>query len=367
MIFEKDGHSESGVSILHSNFLCATLASAIFMVGSEQVYAADCLTVTLTGTQGGPAVFNGLAGAGTLIRYGTEENDCSSTILQFDAGRGTLQRLSEVKVSVGQIHAIFLTHVHSDHVDGLDDLMQLRWHLASQGPKVDLVCSTDAQSPTGHAMSCTGLAEHIGDPYIRSGEIAQRLSENKTRLPEGPAALFDLKTFDPISEVIEVWRKGDVVVSAIASKHVPGHASYRVETPAGSVVIGGDASNEKQAPPRESSTSANVEALAQGADILVHSTIHRVMGPDGESGFPPQIFFRQSTAADLGAMAERAGIANLMYTHLIPPLGAARMGPYKIQAGGLSKADYEARARDGGYTGNVIVGTDLATLKLGKK
>ena len=34
---------------------------------------------------------------------------------------------------------------------------------------------------------------------------------------------------------------GDVKVSAIRSTHIAGHASYRVDTPAGSVVIGGDA------------------------------------------------------------------------------------------------------------------------------
>jgi ribonuclease Z len=47
------------------------------------------------------------------------------------------------------------------------------------------------------------------------------------------------------------------------------------------------------------------------------------MGPDKDSGMPPPIFFRQSTASDLGAMAKRAGIKHVMLTHLIPPMGAA--------------------------------------------
>ncbi|WP_417522963.1 MBL fold metallo-hydrolase [Marinovum sp.] len=340
------------------------VATALLIGGAPQAFAANCLEVTLTGTQGGPAVFNGLAGAGTLVRYGPEENGCSDILLQFDAGRGTLQRLSQIDVTVLQIQTIFLTHVHSDHVDGLADLMQLRWHLGSQMPKVDLVCSQDAPSPTGHAMSCTELAEHIGDPYLRSGEIAQRLAENPDRRPGGPADLLNIEAFTPGNEPAEVWRHDDVVVSAIASRHVPGHVSYRVDTPAGSVVIAGDASNDTPQPPRDSSVSANVETLTQGADILVHSVIHRIMGPDGASGFPPSVYHRQSTAEDLGAMAERAGVASLIYTHLIPPLGAAAMGPYPVQPGGLSAADYEASAREGGYSGNVIVGTDLATLRI---
>jgi ribonuclease Z len=82
-----------------------------------------------------------------------------------------------------------------------------------------------------------------------------------------------------------------------------GHASYRVTTPAGSVVIGGDAGNDIPKPPRDSSTSAQVEALAEGADIVVHSTIHPIMGPEGGTKFPPPIYWRQSEASDLGAMA----------------------------------------------------------------
>lgn len=350
----------------HAAKLSSVLAAALlgFIGVAGQAEAAPCLEVTLTGTQGGPPVFNGLAGAGTLVRYGTEEDNCSSTILQFDAGRGTLQRLSEVGVPAGRVQAIFLTHIHSDHVDGLADFMQVRWHFASQGPKVDLICSTDVKSPAGHLMSCSGLATHIGDAYIQSGELAQRLAENDTRLPGGPAELFNLTTFEPAKDAFEVWRADDVVVTAVASRHVPGHMSYRVDTPAGSVVIGGDAGNDIPAPPRDSSTSASVEALAEGADILVHSTIHPVMGPDFDSGFPPPVYFRQSTASDLGQLAERASVANLMYTHLIPPLGAARQGPFVIPGGALSEDNYESAARDGGYTGNVIVGRDLATLRL---
>lgn len=325
--------------------------------------AAPCLEVTLTGTQGGPPVFNGQAGAGTLVRYGDTENGCSDVLLQFDAGRGTTQALSKVGVPVGRLNAVFFTHMHSDHTEGLTELSQLRWHFNSAGPKLDMVCADDATAPKGYVMSCTGYAEHIGDALIASGEMAQRLAENPKRLPGGPAELLDAQTF-PLSDVpAEVWSMGDVTVSAIATRHVAGHASFRVDSPAGSVVIGGDAGNDTPAPPRDSSTSAGVELLAQGADIIVHSVIHPVMGPDGSTGFPPPIYYRQSTATDLGAMAERTGSGHLMFTHLIPPLGAARQGPYPLPAP-LTEADYADAAKSGGFEGNIIVGTDGATLRL---
>lgn len=340
------------------------LASMLLVFTPQLLHAAPCLKVTLTGTQGGPPVFQGQAGSGTLVQYGDDENNCSAVNLQFDTGRGTTQRLSEAKTPVGKLQAIFLTHMHSDHTEGLADMMQLRWHFGSGGPKVDLVCSDDAESPAGHTLSCAKLAAHIGDAFIQSGEMAQRLAENKKRLPGGPADLINLNTFKPNEEPTEVWKSEDVTVTAVGSRHIPGHASYRVDTPAGSVVIGGDAGNDNPKPPRESSTSAHVEKLAMGVDIIVHSTIHPVMGPDKDSGFPPPIFFRQSTATDLGAMAKRAGAKHLMLTHLIPPLSAKKQGPYPIPGGGLTEADYIDAVSESGFAGNTIVGTDLISLRL---
>lgn len=342
------------------------LAAAILLgtTATTQLYAAPCLNVTLTGTQGGPPVHQGQAGSGTLVQFGDDENNCSAVNLQFDTGRGTTQQLSKAKTPVGKLNAIFFTHMHSDHTEGLADMMQLRWHFGSGGPKVDLVCSEDTPSPAGHTLSCQKYAEHIGDPLINSGEMAQRLLENKKRLPGGPAELINTVLFKPTAEPTEVWASGDVKVTAVGSRHIPGHASYRVDTPAGSVVIGGDAGNDSPKPPRDSSTSAQVEKLAMGADIIVHSTIHPVMGPDKDSGFPPPIYFRQSTATDLGAMAKRAGSDHLMLTHLIPPMNAKRQGPYKIPGGGVSEADYKSAVEEGGFTGNTIVGTDMISLRL---
>jgi ribonuclease Z len=67
----------------------ALICAAWLTAPMSMAQAAPCLIVTLTGTQSGPAVFNGQAGAGTLIRYGEESNDCGALKLQFDAGRGT--------------------------------------------------------------------------------------------------------------------------------------------------------------------------------------------------------------------------------------------------------------------------------------
>ena len=127
--------------------VAAFILTVTGMAAVPTAQAAPCLNVTLTGTQSGPPVFNGVAGPGTLVRYGDDANNCGAVKLQFDAGRGTNMRLSQVGVLPGQLNAIFFTHMHSDHADGFADIIQLRWHFNSKGPKIDAVCSADAASP----------------------------------------------------------------------------------------------------------------------------------------------------------------------------------------------------------------------------
>ena len=347
--------------------VAAFILTVTGMAAVPTAQAAPCLNVTLTGAQSGPPVFNGVAGPGTLVRYGDDANNCGAVKLQFDAGRGTNMRLSQVGVLPGQLNAIFFTHMHSDHADGFADIIQLRWHFNSKGPKIDAVCSADAASPLGFTISCKKFVAHIGDAYLQSGEIAQRHSEDKDRLSGGPAQLVNVITFEPTNEPQVVWSSGDVKVSAIRSTHIPGHASYRVDTPAGSVVIGGDAGNDVLAPPRTASTSDQVEKLAKEVDIIVHSTMHPIMGPDRDSGMPPPIFYRQSGATDLGAMAKRVGAKYLMLTHLGPSIGAERQGPWKVPGGPLTEADYRKAVEASGFTGNIVVGTDLASIQLPAK
>jgi ribonuclease Z len=342
--------------------LCALNAAC---GGPPAVSDGRCLEITLTGTQGGPTLVNGLAGAGTLVRYGSEANGCSDVMLQFDAGRGTIERISQLGISPLDVDAVFLTHMHSDHTEGLSGQLLHRWHFL--GEPIDVVCASDAaaKTPPERILSCRGFVEHSADALVASGEIMQRHAENKERDPAGPASLVRLQTVDvPLPEGTVVWKSGDVTVSAISTTHIAGSLAYRVDSPAGSVVIGGDASNSKPSPPRESSTSEAVEALAAGADVLVHSAMHPVFAPDKDSGFPPIAYYRQSNATDLGSMAERAEIKHLVLTHLIPALNAASHGPWPVPEGPLSGEDFATAVRDGGFRGRVTIGRDLTTIHL---
>ena len=329
---------------------------------------ASCLKITLTGTQGGPATTSGQAGSGTLVQYGAVERGCADVLLQFDAGRGTTRQLSQLGITPNRLDAVFLTHLHSDHSEGLVDLLQLRWHFL--GGEIDVVCSADVTAnrpPPERIMSCAGLVEHTADALIHSGEVAQRYAENNKRHPDGPKALVNLQSVSlplPSEPATVVWEGGDVSVTAIGTVHIAGSLAFRVDTPAGSVVIGGDAGNSKSGPPRAFSTSETVEALAKGADVLVHSVIHPAFAPGAGSTFPPPIYLRQSSAEDLGAMARRAGIGHLVLTHLIPAADSQSHGPFVVPGGPISRDDFATEARKGGFEGEIHVGKDLLSLTL---
>lgn len=50
-----------------------------------------------------------------------------------------------------------------------------------------------------------------------------------------------------------------------------------------------------------------------------------------------------------------------------PPIGAAMQGTVKVQGGPLTEQDYKKAAQDGGFTGAIVVGTDLASVRLPAK
>jgi len=52
---------------------------------------------------------------------------------------------------------------------------------------------------------------------------------------------------------------------------------------------------------------------------------------------------------------------------LVPPPGALAQGIWKVPGGPLTEASYRQAALDGRFTGNVVVATDLASVRLRSK
>jgi len=283
-------------------------------------------TVTLTGT-GVPHPSPGRAGAGTLVRSG-------DVAVQFDAGRATVLRLVEAGCAPHRLDALFVTHLHSDHLVDLADVVMTRWiqHiLHPRGPLPIVV-------PEGAAAD---FARQMLVPY--AADIAVRVEHVQPAPPE-----LDVRPFTPSSTPTEVWRSADgsVRVEAVAVHHepVPDAVAYRVTTPDGVVVVSGD-----------TRVCAEVEDAVRGADLVVHEACRRTAMSSVIAGTPfERIFDYHADTEALGAMAERAGLAHVVLTHLIPQPVTAE-----------DEAAFEEDLRRGGYTGRVTVGRDLMTFTLG--
>ena len=269
-------------------------------------------TVTLTGT-GVPHPSPGRAGAGTLVR-------CGDVALQFDAGRGTTMRLSEAAVPVHALTAVFLTHVHSDHLVGLPDLALTRWvmqHHHGCDP-LTVVCPEN---------ECADFVRTMLGPY--AADVAARMEHFQ---PEPPSV--NLFTFPAPDRPATVWTSEDeaVRVDAVVVHHEPvvGAVAYRITTPSAVVVISGD-----------TRVCAEVEALARGADVLVHEACRRTALQDAVAGTAfEHIFEYHADTVALGGLAERAGVGHLVLTHLIPPPRSERdVGGFAedVRAGGYSE------------------------------
>jgi ribonuclease Z len=281
--------------------------------------------VILTGT-GVPHPRPGRAGAGLLVRHG-------DVALQFDAGRSTVMRLMEAGTPPHALTAVFLTHIHSDHVVGLPDLAMTRWiqqQLVRSGPLVVV-------APEGMAAR---FVRRMLEPY--DDDLALRVEHVGAAPIEVTLLPFEVPTAPTV-----VWTSDDgaVRVLGVAVHHepVPEAVAYRIETPDGAVVVSGD-----------TRVCAEVEGLSVGADVLVHEACRTsAMAPLIAGTVFETIFSYHADTVELGAMAARAGVPHVVLTHLIPPPDASGDADTFVQD-----------LRDGGYDGRVTVGEDLATVVL---
>ncbi|MFI9835719.1 MBL fold metallo-hydrolase [Nonomuraea sp. NPDC051941] len=283
-------------------------------------------TVTLTGT-GVPFPSPDRAGPGVLVSHGDVH-------LQIDAGRSTVMRLAQAGIGPYQLSALLLTHLHSDHVSDVADLVHARWvqdHMHGTGPLP--VVAVDGHAP-GFVRRVLAANEY---------DVAVRVQHVQDGPPEVIGHWFDLP-----GAPAEVWRSpcGRVGVEAVRVRHEPVEQAvgYRVTTPDAVVVVSGD-----------TRVCDEVAELSAGADVLVHEACRSsalaelVKGTRFET-----IFGYHADTVALGAMAERAGVPHLVLTHLIP----APMTPEQV-------AEFEDEVRQGGFEGRVSVGHDLLSVTVG--
>ena len=283
------------------------------VIGAQRADSAN-FRVTLLGT-GSPVLSVTRFGPSILVEAGDQT-------LVFDAGRGAAQRLAQLGIPFGRINAVFLTHLHSDHVVGLPDLWLTGWILSRRAVPWDLI------GPAGTVAMATHLAQAFAfDTDIRTREAHQNPAG-------GRLAARDV-------EPGVVYERGGVKVTAFLVDHglvVPA-LGYRIEYDRRTVVLSGD-----------TRFSPAMIANARGADLLVHEVAlaPRDVGPSAPY-YPA--FALHTTPEQAAEVFTRARPALAVYSHI-------------VVFGGGEEADIMNRTRPG-YAGPVLLGNDLMSVAVG--
>lgn len=267
------------------------------LVATTAVFAQD-ISVTLLGT-GSPSPALDRFGPSTLIEAGGQ------TFI-FDAGRGALQRLSQVGVSFGAVQAVFLTHLHSDHIVGLPDLWLTGWLVGRRDRPLRMF------GPAG----TTEMMAHLTEAF--RFDLRIRVEDNG-RSPAGA----EVQVTDIKQGVI--YEAQGVRVTAFEADHGPVSPAfgYRLDYAGRSVVLSGD-----------TRFSTNLIKFADQADLVIHE-----VADEGD---------RHTTPQEAGKVFDRVRPKLAVYSHIL--------------YGDLN--ELVARTRDT-YSGPLVVGEDLMRFVVG--
>lgn len=291
---------------------------AAALLAATPAFGAGKSRLILLGTAGGPTPKPNRAAPAQVIVV-----DGAAYVI--DCGNGVARQLVLAGVPLRSLRAIFVTHMHSDHVADLGNLQWLAW-----------------------ADNLTTPVDSYGPPPL-TGMIEQFLGMNRvdieTRIAdEGRPPLAPLMRGHDLSTPGPVMRDDRVRVTAALVNHPPMVPSfaYRFDCPDRSIVISGD-----------TSASPALVALAKGADVLVHeimleSAIDSLIrnAPDART-LKQHLLASHSTGEQVGRAATEAGVKTLVLSHFVP--GGAPFIPDDV---------WLAAVRPW-FKGEVLVGRDL--------
>ena len=280
------------------------------------------MKVTLLGT-GSPIPDPNRAGPSTLVQAAGQH-------IVVDCGRGCVMRMTAAGVFPPFVSAILLTHLHSDHISDLNDIVTSRW-IMSPNPIV-----TKIFGPVGTKQIVEGLRTMLSlDEQYRLDHHAD--------LRSGPGMQIEVTEVSPGDS----FSIGDVKVVVGRTDHRPVSPTvgYRFEAEGKVAALAGD-----------TVPCAELDALCASADVYVQTVLRPDLVDAMRKMLPAQaprlgdILDYHSSVEDAGKTAARAGAKTLVLTHYVP---AMQLG---------QEADWIAQAAKH-FSGKIVAGPDLTSVE----
>ena len=276
------------------------------------------IDITLLGT-GSPIVDPNRAGPSTLVSAGGQQ-------FLVDCGRGALMRAAAAGAQAAGLTALLLTHLHSDHLTDLSDVITTRW-VTTIGPNPLPVIGPPGTAEVVEA-TLAALAPDISYRIHHHADITEPPAVQVHEFTDG-----------------QVWDSGGVRITAAPTDHRPVEPTigFRVAHGGAAVVLAGD-----------TVPCATLDELARGADALVHTVIRKDLVEQMPAQRIRDILDYHSSVEQAAATAARAGVSTLVLTHYVPPLIAGQEDQWRA----LAATEFSGRVElgDGLLTVSVAAG-----------
>jgi ribonuclease Z len=268
------------------------------------------IEVTLLGT-GSPLPSPDRAGPSTLVRAG------AATLL-VDCGRGSVMRLAAAGVLPIGLSAVLLTHLHSDHITDLNDVVTTQWVMSGEPAPLRVY-----GPPGTQAVIDALLAMLAPDQQYRLDHHADLNDRPQVEVTEvEPGDTFAVAD-------------AQVVVGRTDHRPVAPTVGYRVEHGGTAAVLAGD-----------TIPCATLDELCAGADLYVQTVIRADLVRLIPNQRIQDILDYHSTVEQAAETAARAGVGTLVLTHYVPPLVPGQEDEWRALAAAH-------------FTGPIVLGDDL--------
>lgn len=250
----------------------------------------------------------------------------------FDAGRGATIRLDQIKVPLGSLEAVLLTHLHSDHVVGLADVWLMGFINPFFGARKSAL---QVVGPHG----TKNLVDNLARAY--EADVAIRIADQRVR-PETTGIAAREFVDDGV-----VFDKGGVKITAFEVDHgdkVKPSFGYRIDYKGRSVGLSGDTKYDERL----------IKNLS-GVDLLVHEVAE---APEAIKSMPwvKDIMDHHASASESGLVFSKTRPKLAAYTHLV--LLGTPTHPKPTPAELVQKTRLT-------YDGALVVGEDLTRFAVG--